>query len=163
MLYLLILFVISSNRIGKNKTTSFTEPKWCHPCLTYATESYSAQPDVLSPNIELALSCSSLQHIKSWWPYSKKNTLHGDTFTLSNFNISSDKMPESLVNGTSEEVWTLNTPLAQSDPEVRNPYSWFSFRSFYTTYRLKGSSRMRKQGKELAWRWLRARTLHHFR
>ena len=28
-------------------------------------------------------------------------------------------MPESLANGTSEEVWTLNTPLAQSDPEVR--------------------------------------------
>merc|ERR1712032_4321 len=26
--------------------------------------------------------------------------------------------PESLANGTSEEVWTLNTPLAQSDPEV---------------------------------------------
>merc|ERR1711970_935763 len=29
-----------------------------------------------------------------------------------------DKMPESLANGTSEEVWTLNTPLAQSDPEA---------------------------------------------
>ena len=28
-------------------------------------------------------------------------------------------MPESLVNGSSEEVWTLNNPLAQSDPEVR--------------------------------------------
>ena len=33
--------------------------------LTNATESYSAQPDVLSSNIELALSCSSLQHIKN--------------------------------------------------------------------------------------------------
>ena len=49
-----------------------------------------------------------------------KNTLHRDTFTFTKFNISSDKMPESLVNGTSEEVWTLNTPLAQSDPEVRD-------------------------------------------
>jgi len=27
-------------------------------------------------------------------------------------------MPEMVANGTSEEVWTLNTPLAQSDPEV---------------------------------------------
>ena len=33
--------------------------------LTNATESYTAQPDVLSSNIELALSCSSLQHIKN--------------------------------------------------------------------------------------------------
>ena len=37
---------------------------------------------------------------------------------LQHLNLSADKMPEMVANGTSEEVWTLNTPLAQSDPEV---------------------------------------------
>ena len=93
-----------------------------------------------------------------------RKTLHRDTLTFINVNISSEKMPESLVNGTSEEVWTLNTPLAQSDPEVRDLYSGFSFWDFFIfTFRWKASSRMKKQGKGLAWRWLLARTLHPFR
>ena len=64
----LILFVISSKKIGKKENYILYGAKMVSSMsfdLTYATESYSAQPDVPSPNIELALSCSGLQHIKS--------------------------------------------------------------------------------------------------
>ena len=97
-----------------------------------------------------------------------RKTLHRDTFTFPKvqyfFRQNAWEFGKRNLRGGLDPQHPLSSVRPRSE---RSTYVQdYHFEIFYfriSLYRWKGSSRMKKQGKGLAWRWLLARTLHPFR